>query len=434
MFTGPMFKAFQQDHDAANYYDGIMPDVELKLRTMQLSEVLGRTEDDVVLDLLNLYLLGDIIEDPLRPATAPDDFEIHVSEVRDVRNSTVRHIDSEEAKVVIYLVKTINIEKTLRLYTDPIVDSTPLYAEFHIPECAIRFSVTPDNADKVIGAIQAHLSRISVDVRTESPRFIERVRERVVERVRHLESRSSTYRSKLAATGIQLVRKDDAIDPVSLTVKSNVEVLRQSANQQIRQDPVLSDTSLESVLRLINQAGRGFEVAPGVFGQFREETLTSIVLRYLNAVFDCDVATGETFSVSGKTDILLTIAGGAVLIAECHWWEGSSTYVAKVMQLFRYVTFRQSSAVMVTFTDRGDSLAVVRAARMVTHEHASRRGDIIDVSDTSFRSTHQHPREAEKQLDVRHLFFNLQVPADAVRGAQILRALPSSLSEDRATT
>jgi hypothetical protein len=154
-----------------------------------------------------------------------------------------------------------------------------------------------------------------------------------------------------------------------------------------------------------------------VFGGLREEDLRTIILGYLNAVFARPAATGETFSVSGKTDILLNVTGGAVLIGECHWWAGESTYVDKLEQLFRYVTFRQTAAMMITFSDRASLTEVVAAATTAIRAHSSVRSAVGEPASTRRTSSHKHPRDPEKIVEVHHLFFDLHHPGGAVRGS-----------------
>src|SRR5205807_512426 len=109
-------------------------------------------------------------------------------------------------------------------------------------------------------------------------------------------------------------------------------------------DERINPESLRQILQLVDQAGKGFEVAPATFTKLGEEDLRNIIVGYLNAVFASRAATGETFSARGRTDILLNVPNGGVLICECKYWDGARHYIDGMEQLFGYLTFRHGVA------------------------------------------------------------------------------------------
>ena len=74
-------------------------------------------------------------------------------------------------------------------------------------------------------------------------------------------------------------------------------------------------------------------------------------------------ATGEAFSKSGKTDILLRVRDGVVLVAECKFWHGAKKYGETIDQLFGYLTWRQTYGIVITFSKNKGLTGVAEAAK-----------------------------------------------------------------------
>ncbi len=195
---------------------------------------------------------------------------------------------------------------------------------------------------------------------------------------------------------------------MNVQVRREVAVLRQvPAKPTQPTDPYLDAETVKQVVRLMDQAGKGFETAPAVYGKLGEEDLRTIILGYLNAVFDTFAATGETFSVRGKTDTYLNVQNRAVLIAECKRWSGAEKYAETIDQLFGYTAWRHAQAVMITFSYNKGLMRVVREADAAIQQHRSYRGEFVEKHPTYRVSTHEHPSDCDKRLQVHHLLFNL---------------------------
>jgi hypothetical protein len=117
--------------------------------------------------------------------------------------------------------------------------------------------------------------------------------------------------------------------------------------------------------------------------------------------------------VRGDTDILLNVPGGAVLVAECHKWDGPGLYAAKLEQLFDYVAWRHTAAVMITFSGRESLTAVIQKADGAITSHSSYRRGFESKTSTYRVSSHAHPSDEQKAVEIHHLFFNLRARSTA---------------------
>jgi hypothetical protein len=164
---------------------------------------------------------------------------------------------------------------------------------------------------------------------------------------------------------------------------------------------------LAEILKLIDQSGKSMEVAPSGYAKLDEPELRDIVVGHLNAVFGRQAATAETFSKQGKTDVHLIVPGGAVLVGECLLWRARAYYRSKLKQIFGYLTFRHTQAVLITFSKLkgiGDHVATGIDA---IGDHPSTTSKPAQKGPTYLVSEHRHPADDNRRVTVHHLLFDL---------------------------
>ncbi len=274
----------------------------------------------------------------------------------------------------------------------------------------LRFRGTKDDLQELRSTAQVVVQRINDDIATYFPKLRPDVLGMVKGKRDQLGREDAEFAAAARKLGVELRPRPDAITPVEVRERSEVLELRDQPHQRTGPgDPYLTPESTRKVIDLIDQAGKGFEVAPEEFRKLGEEGLRHVIAGYLNAVFRSTVATAETFSKRGKPDLVIQVRGGAVFVGECKFWDGYELYQRTMVdQLFRrYVTWRHAVAVLVTFSDRMNLSRVVREAKRATSELSSLRGAVKTKNETYFVSTHEHPEDPDKTIEVHHLLFNL---------------------------
>lgn len=135
-------------------------------------------------------------------------------------------------------------------------------------------------------------------------------------------------------------------------------------------EPAITEDGFQDILREIASMAAAVERLPGTFHSMREESLRDVLLVILNNRFG--PASGETFSRSGKTDILIPYEGDqrAVFIAECKWWKGPSAFAKAIDQLLGYLVWRDTKAALVLFTKSTDPTSVTKKAISELRSHA----------------------------------------------------------------
>jgi hypothetical protein len=160
------------------------------------------------------------------------------------------------------------------------------------------------------------------------------------------------------------------------------------------------------IIEIIDNSCRQFERTPKTYARSGEEDLRNTILVGLNGVFE-GRATGETFSVRGKTDIYLNIEKGNILICECKFWEGCQQYRDTIDQLLRYLSWRNNYGIMITFSKRKDFSRILAEIESVVTKHSSYNKGFRELVSNHSLSIHRLPMDDGKEVEIHHLFYNL---------------------------
>lgn len=170
-------------------------------------------------------------------------------------------------------------------------------------------------------------------------------------------------------------------------------------------DPVLGDKDYAHMLGVMRNQGDTMQRAPGAYAGMGEEDLRQVLLSGLNTHYVGGV-TGEAFSVSGRTDIMVRDGGGAVFIAECKVWTGRAAVGPALGQLLGYTTWNDTKMALVLFVrlaNLGDSVARAQAA-LTAHAAVA----TLEAADaTTLRGRLVYGDEGERKAELAVLFIHL---------------------------
>jgi hypothetical protein len=227
---------------------------------------------------------------------------------------------------------------------------------------------------------------------------------------RQLEEHHNTTQSLLQKLNIPLHQDPNArAKPVEIKPRQLRTVVDKPTARLTRREPTLSREDVGSLVNFIDQYVRQFEVSPKTYAAMGEEELRDLLVGMMNTNYPGST-TAETFSKLGKTDISLRVDSGHVLVCECKFWSGAKAYGEAIDQLFDYLTWRQNYGVLIHFCKLKEMSRAVSEAKRATSEHGSFTGrSLVEHSETRFTSRHFHPQDADKLLEVHHLFIDLSV-------------------------
>jgi hypothetical protein len=172
------------------------------------------------------------------------------------------------------------------------------------------------------------------------------------------------------------------------------------------QEVQLKNEHFQAILQLIHNTCLGFERTPATFSKMNEEDLRDVILSSLNGVFEGD-AHGEAFSKQGKTDIYLKVSKGGVFIAECKFWEGKKTLEEAVLQIFDYLTWRQSHGVIILFSRNREFTTVLETVKVAIPTLPMYAKSVEQVSAAHFKAIHHLKEDEKKLIEIHYLIYNL---------------------------
>lgn len=135
--------------------------------------------------------------------------------------------------------------------------------------------------------------------------------------------------------------------PLTLSVKKESKKYPEHKNNN-QEEYSIKDEDYINIKNIIKQACISFERTAQTFNKLDEEELRDFLLANLNTHYN-SLATGETFSKKGKTDIRIQFENKAAYIAECKIWHGISEFNKAIAQLFNYITWRDVKTSLIIF-------------------------------------------------------------------------------------
>lgn len=236
-------------------------------------------------------------------------------------------------------------------------------------------------------------------LREQLPALIERERSRIVE-----------ARQALEALALPIADRPDAPGTYSVPGIERREApsLPSPGSAPVPIEPKLVDDFFEHTVAAIGSAGRAMERTPGTFAEGSETQKRDVLLVMLNSHYQ-GAAAGEVFNGSGKADIILRFGDHNVLVAECKFWEGISSFEKAFEQLEGYLTLRDTHAALIVFV-RGKDVhgPVAEAEAFVASLPGAKKLKGADGG-TDFRFRLKSTKYEDRAVTLHVQFFHVRV-------------------------
>lgn len=172
--------------------------------------------------------------------------------------------------------------------------------------------------------------------------------------------------------GYHLRRRANALNTHSVSeIKRKITPIRPPANTSSGKiEPTLDINEYNHILRIIDNMALVMERSPSAFVNMREEDLRTHFLVQLNGQYEGQ-ATGETFNLEGKTDILIRHEGKNIFIAECKFWRGKKEFLEAIDQLLGYISWRDTKTAIILFNENKDISNVLKQIPEIIKEHSN---------------------------------------------------------------
>lgn len=176
-------------------------------------------------------------------------------------------------------------------------------------------------------------------------------------------------------------------------------------------DDFIENPLVLKAIRIVLSTGHEMERLADTYNDMKETDLRAVLLTSLNANFE-SVATGETISRKGKTDIYIPLSGSHPLIFECKIWDGPKKYEEAIEQLFRYLAWRDREAGIITFCKRVHFTSILETARAAIRNNQTYVTGSLNCNDSSrthIIAHHKNPSDPQRYTKIHHIFFNLKI-------------------------
>lgn len=315
-------------------------------------------------------------------------------------------------KVALPLVQEEGIDKSISLRASTRTMSFGFSLEKGCMTTRINLESTSQNPDSLVKNRIEYLEKTIInknrDIESGNNMLKSEIKKYIESRKQKLQQENSMLESIPTKINVQLKKKQDA-PAIDLKIKKQIRIVMPEPKKEV--DAQLEKETLETIIDLIQNQGRQFEITPRGYVDMDEELLRDNILGMLNAVFPGD-ATGESFVHEGKTDIRLKHSNieGGILSGECKFWGGEKLYQDTIDQHFKYLTWRQDYAIQITFSKNEGFTDVLEKAKKASQEHKTYVDNSFrEIDKQHFVTEHIFPDDPKKKVEVHHLLFDLYV-------------------------
>lgn len=210
--------------------------------------------------------------------------------------------------------------------------------------------------------------------------------------------------------GIPLKKRGDipSVQPISITRKL-IRPLPPPPKSGYQAEPGIADYDYEHILSVIRHEGRTFEATPKTYAVHDEEELRDIMLAHLNGHYQGS-ATGETFRLSGKTDIRIEDNNRAAFVAECKVWRGAKKLAVAIDQLLSYLTWRDCKAAIVIFNKNNAKFTeILSKIPEILRSRPKFKKDLGQKTEGEWRCVMTSLEDELRQVIVNVFAFNIYV-------------------------
>jgi hypothetical protein len=285
-----------------------------------------------------------------------------------------------------------------------------LHGEVVGSELMLSYGVPHDIRADVPQQFAVDLARVKQNLewlRTDAATHDSQIQDSAHQAVERRRQKLLNDRQQLASLGYPLRERSNASTYAVPTVRPKPKIQRPPGGTvPFAPEPTLAMAEYERILELMANLGRAMELSPSAFRDLNEEDLRTHFLVQLNGQYQGQ-ASGETFNLAGKTDIIIREGERNLFIAECKFWSGPQGLTKAIDQLLSYTSWRDTKTAILLF-NRGRQLsAILPKIQETATQHRFCRKGLDYKSETGFRFVFQHPDDSGRELTLTILAFEV---------------------------
>lgn len=284
-----------------------------------------------------------------------------------------------------------------------------LFLTFNVPHDSQQRDIKQE-AERTLNLIEQHLEWTRTDLQGFNQRLAGEAEAAITSR----RERLLANQGRASSLGIPIKGRSDAPRTYAVPeVRRKVApVLPPATSRAYEPEPALDMENYDHILSVMQNMAHVMERSPSAFVAMGEEDLRQHFLVQLNGHFE-GAATGETFNVNGKTDILLRANGRNVFIAECKFWKGPKHYRDAIDQLLGYTAWRDTKTAILVF-NRGTAMSTVLSGVLSeTTGHKNYKRTVAWKHETASRHIFHHTTDTNREFMLTVLVFDVPGPSSA---------------------
>ena len=291
------------------------------------------------------------------------------------------------------------------------ISSSPPKASVRGSDLVITFTFPIDRApnilselERTLGDIEQHLSwsRVLIDpynnsLAEEAAKTVEARRQQIL-----------ANQGRVSALGIPVRARNDAPRTYAIpdVRRKAMPTLPPATSTPFEPEPAWSMEHYEHALSVMQSMAALMERSPSTFSKQNEEHLRDQFLFQLNGQFE-GRATGETFNLQGKTDILLRENDRNVFIAECKFWKGSKKFSETIDQLLGYTAWRDTKTAILVFNRGTGTTTVLKGIAETAEAHPNYKRTLPYKHESGFRYVFHHTGDTNREFILTVLVFHV---------------------------
>lgn len=283
-----------------------------------------------------------------------------------------------------------------------VIEKNELVLHYESPADAPR-DIRP-LVDRTLNEIEEHIGWQAVMLSAHN-NSLQGVAEQAIEQRR---ARLLAQSTRAAALGIPIKRRNDAPQTYAVPTirKKAAPKLPPASAAAYTPEPTWALEQYEQALKIMQDMTLVMERSPDAFKTMDEESLRQHFLVQLNGQFE-GKATGETFNMSGKTDILLREGDRNVFITECKFWKGPKAFGEAIDQLLGYSTWRDSKTAILVFNRGTETSTVLSGVDATVKAHANFKRAVGWPHESGFRYVFHANGDTNRELVLTVLVFHI---------------------------
>lgn len=215
----------------------------------------------------------------------------------------------------------------------------------------------PDWMESLESKLRRYVDQINIENEALTQELKNHIERQVDDRMR----RERARRSLASRIPFPISKYKDVPDALQVPMGRR-DVLQSVATGSIALERTFVDEgSFDAIMDLIATLATAVERSPSVFTQLHEPQLRDLLLVILNSHFK-GKASGETFNLRGKADILIRDNDENLLVAECKKWKGTKGFNDGLDQLLgRYVVWSDLRLAIIIFNEKTNPSAILQS-------------------------------------------------------------------------